>query len=146
MAGGLVSKFLNLMGFEETVVEEGPEEEELEVRAAQVRPERARGKVVGLPSAPGASKVVVMQPESFEAAQAIADHLKARRTVIVNLEGVEEATAQRIVDFVSGATFALSGSVERVGNEIFLFAPSNVDVLAAGKPEDENGPAFPWLR
>ncbi|MGI6604545.1 MAG: cell division protein SepF [Firmicutes bacterium] len=143
MAANLVGKFLNLMGFEETVVEEVVAEEE-EVQLAPTKRERGRAKVVGLPSAPSGSKVVIVQPESFEAAQAIADHLKSRRTVVVNLEGMDEVTSQRIVDFVSGAAFALNGSVERVGDEIFLFAPSNVDIVAQHK--EPEAAAFPWLR
>lgn len=148
MAGSLVGKILNLMGFEETEVEEEvvENEEQVDVTALPVRVERGRAKVVGLPTAPGAGgKVVVTQPVSFDEAKDVADHLKARRTVIVNLEGAESQIAQRIVDFVSGATFAVNGTVERVGNEIFLFAPSNVGVMAAHSLEPDNQELFSWL-
>ncbi|BCV24716.1 cell division protein SepF [Gelria sp. Kuro-4] len=144
MAGGWVGKFLNLMGFEEMLVEGEPEEAAPEMEAPPARSERKKGKVVGLPSAAGGSKVVVVQPEGFEAAKTVADHLKSRRTVIVNLAEVDDATAQRLVDFVSGAAFALSGTVERVGADIVLFAPSNVDVLAPEREVKEA--ALPWLR
>ncbi len=148
MAGSLVGKILNLMGFEETVIEEVVEnEEQLDVAALPVRAERGRAKVVGLPTAPGAGgKVVVTQPVSFDEAKDVADHLKARRTVIVNLEGTESQVAQRIVDFVSGATFAVNGTVERVGNEIFLFAPSNVGVMASHSLDSGNQELLSWLR
>ncbi|MDI3538326.1 MAG: cell division inhibitor SepF [Bacillota bacterium] len=142
MAGGLVGKFLNLMGFEE-VLEEDASQEEPVLEPVRTYGEHRKGKVVGLPSSSGIGKVVVVQPEGFEAAKTVADHLKSRRTVIVNLEGVDEGTAQRIVDFASGATFALNGTVERVGGEIFLFAPNNVDVVAPRKDEDV---ALPWLK
>lgn len=142
MAGGLVGKFLNLMGFEEVLEEDVPQEEPA-LEPVRAYGEQKKGKVVGLPSSPGIGKVVVVQPDGFEAAKTVADHLKSRRTVIVNLEGVDEGTAQRIVDFASGATFALNGTVERVGGEIFLFAPSNVDVVAPRKEEDA---ALPWLK
>ncbi|HHY92844.1 MAG TPA: cell division protein SepF [Firmicutes bacterium] len=144
MAGGWVGKFLNLMGFEEILAEEEPQEPVPEVQPSAIRSERKKSKVVGLPSTTGASKVVVLQPESFETAKVVADHLKARRTVIANLGGVDDATAQRLVDFVSGAVFALGGTVERVGSDIVLFAPSNVDVLAHESEEKEA--ALPWLR
>ncbi|MDK2784178.1 MAG: cell division inhibitor SepF [Bacillota bacterium] len=143
MASGLVGKFLNLIGFEEVLEEDAPQEEPaLEPSLAYGGPRK--GKVVGLPSSSGTGKVVVVQPEGFEAAKTVADHLKSRRTVIVNLEGVDEGTAQRIVDFASGAAFALNGTVERVGGEIFLFAPSNVDVVAPRKEEEDA--ALPWLK
>ena len=147
MAGSLVGKVLNLMGFEETVVEEVTENDDLTSRmGSPTRVERGRAKVVGLPSAMGAGgKVVVTQPETFDEAKDVADHLKARRTVIVNLEGTEDEVAQRMVDFVSGATFALNGTVERVGSDIFLFAPSNVDVMALQQPASGEQELFSWL-
>jgi cell division inhibitor SepF len=148
VASSLVGKILNLMGFEETVIEEEVEEneEQLDLASLPTRGGRGRAKVVGLPTAPGAGgKVVVTQPVSFDEAKDVADHLKNRRTVIVNLEGAESAVAQRIVDFVSGATFALNGTIERVGNEIFLFAPSNVGVMAARSLGSEDQELFSWL-
>ena len=101
-------------------------------------------KVVG-PSAPGAGgKVVVMQPQSFDEAKDVADHLKARRTVIVNLEGADAQAAQRIVDFVSG--YFCPKWYGRAGRQRhFLFAPSNVGVMALQRIGIENEELLPWL-
>ena len=76
-----------------------------------------------------------MEPNSFEEAQSIADQLKNRRPVIVNLENAEKVLAKRIVDFISGTTYALNGNMQKVGNGIFLFVPTNVDI--SGEMRDE---------
>jgi cell division inhibitor SepF len=58
------------------------------------------------------------------------DNLKAKKPVIINLEKVESDAARKIFDFLSGATYALNGNVQKVANNIFIFAPENVDVTA----------------
>lgn len=73
-------------------------------------------------------KMMVMEPDNFDDSQKIADHLRARRPVILNFEKTEPDIAKRIVDFISGATYALDGSIQKVGKEIFLCVPSNVAV------------------
>jgi cell division inhibitor SepF len=73
-------------------------------------------------------RVIVTEPVSFEEAQGIAEHLKARKSVILNLERTDANLSQRIVDFISGTTYALGGNMQKVGNGIFLFVPNNVDI------------------
>lgn len=73
-------------------------------------------------------RVMVAEPVSFEEAQGIAEHLKARKSVILNLEKADLHLSQRIVDFISGTTYALGGNMQKVGNGIFLFVPNNVDI------------------
>lgn len=73
-------------------------------------------------------RVIVAEPISFEEAQGIAEHLKARKSVILNLEKTDINLSQRIVDFISGTTYALGGNMQKVGNGIFLFVPNNVDI------------------
>lgn len=73
-------------------------------------------------------RVIVVEPVSFEEAQGIAEHLKARKSVILNLERTDANLSQRIVDFISGTTYALGGNMQKVGNGIFLFVPNNVDI------------------
>lgn len=75
-------------------------------------------------------KMVVMQPGSFEEARDIANHIKNRKPVIMNLESVDKAIARRIVDFLSGAVYALDGNIQKVSNGIFLIAPLNVDIMS----------------
>jgi cell division inhibitor SepF len=73
-------------------------------------------------------RVVVVEPKSFDESQNIAEHLKSHRTVVLNLEKTDSVLAQRIVDFVSGTTYALNGNMQKVGKAIFLFVPNNVDI------------------
>jgi len=73
-------------------------------------------------------KVIVCEPENFEEAQALADHLKNRRQFIMTLESTPPEISQRIIDFISGTTYALDGNSQRLGKHIFLFAPSNVEI------------------
>lgn len=59
------------------------------------------------------------------------DSLKGRRPIIINLEKLETEVARKIFDFMSGATYALNGNVQKVANNIFIFAPENVDIAAS---------------
>jgi len=87
-------------------------------------------------------EIVVIDPRSLEDARRGADFVKARRPVFVNLQGVEAQVARRIVDFLSGATYALDGHLQRVGEEMFLFTPSNVLITAELTPP-ERAALFP---
>jgi cell division inhibitor SepF len=73
-------------------------------------------------------KVMVCEPEKFDEVQALADHLKNRKQVILNFENTSPEVSQRVIDFISGATYALDGQSQQLGRNIFLFAPSNVEV------------------
>ena len=73
-------------------------------------------------------KMVVIEPNGFEECPRLVDSLKAKKPVIINLENLETDVARKIFDFLSGATYALNGNVQKVTNNIFVFAPENVDV------------------
>lgn len=89
-------------------------------------------------------KVVVIQPESFEEAREIAENLKSNKPVIVNLEKIEKEQARRMVDFVSGASYAIGGDIQKISNMIFLVTPYNVGILGDFKDELKNKGIFPW--
>ncbi len=74
-------------------------------------------------------KVVIIQPTSYADAQEIADHLKSKKPVVVNLEKLEKEVAVKIVNFLSGAVYALDGSMQKVSNGIILLAPYNVGIM-----------------
>lgn len=78
----------------------------------------------------GQFKMVVIEPKGFDECPKLVDNLKAKKPVIINLEKVESDIARKIFDFLSGATYALNGNVQKVANNIFIFAPENVDVTA----------------
>lgn len=89
-------------------------------------------------------KLVVMQPESFDDARDIANHLKSKKPVVMNLEFVEKDIARRIVDFLSGAVYALDGNIQKVSNGIFIITPYNVGIMGDFKDELRNKGIFPW--
>ena len=73
-------------------------------------------------------EVCVIKPNSVEDAREITETLLSGRTVILNLEGMDLEIAQRIIDFTSGATYAISGNLQKISNYIFLVTPTNVDI------------------
>lgn len=79
------------------------------------------------------AKVHVVAPAQFPDAQQIGDRLKANQPVIVNLQGADRDLSRRMVDFCSGATYALGGSMDKVARDVFLLTPSNVEVSAEEK-------------
>ena len=143
----LVDKVLNFMGFEEEQEDEhGREisavEEEKEVIQ---KPKKNRGQVVSLHTQ-RQMRVSVVEPYGYDDVQGISDHLKNRRPVIVNLEQSDAELAKRIVDFVSGTTYALDGSMQKVGKSIFLFVPSNVDIDVDVKEQIKEKGILNWMK
>ena len=97
-----------------------------------------------------AFKLVVIEPKGFDECSKLVDSLKSRKPIIVNLEKLDSDTARKIFDFLGGATYALNGNVQKVANNIFVFAPENVAIFADGenKPYNFSGGAHddanPW--
>ena len=73
-------------------------------------------------------KMIVVEPQGFEECPKLVDNLKAKKPVVINLENLETDIARKIFDFLSGATYALNGNVQKIANNIFVFAPANVDI------------------
>ena len=117
-----VDKLWRWLGFAEV--------EEEEVPSLPIVGNREINRKANLISLQGAKtvKVVVSEPTTFEEAQDLADSLKNRRQVVLNLNGTEIDIARRIIDFLSGTTYALDGQTQKLGENIFLFAPSNVEI------------------
>lgn len=78
--------------------------------------------------AQGGAKMILLEPRAYSEAQQIADHLKKRNTVVVNLKRVTQEQAKRIVDFLSGTIYAINGKIQKIGGGIFLCAPNNISV------------------
>ncbi|MBR3199081.1 MAG: cell division protein SepF [Bacilli bacterium] len=76
----------------------------------------------------GNSKMILLEPRAYSESQQIADHLKKRNTVVVNLKRVTPEQAKRIVDFLSGTIYAINGDLQKIGGGIFLCTPNNVNV------------------
>jgi cell division inhibitor SepF len=88
-----------------------------------------RNNVIGMPGVGNSpSEVIVVEPRSFEEMPQVIQSLRERRSVILNLTIMDPDEAQRAVDFIAGGTYAIDGHQERIGESIFLFTPSNVQV------------------
>ena len=81
------------------------------------------------------NNMILAEPRAYSESQQIADHIKKRNSVIVNLKRVTNDQAKRIIDFLSGTLYALGGQLQRLGNGIYLCTPKNVNVL--GKISDD---------
>lgn len=138
------SKFQNwfYLDEEEEVVEPQGKREEQRTPTQQVRPVKQRkqhpadntqqsARVVSLQSVQKSSKVILVEPRVYAEAQDISEHLKNKRAVVVNLQRIERDQGIRIVDFLSGTVYALGGDIQRIGTDIFLCVPENVEVDGA---------------
>jgi cell division inhibitor SepF len=123
---GAIQRLWSFLGFVEDEEVASPDGEE---------PRRRKAPVFNLHTH-RPMEIVVLEPRSFDEARAGADHLKARRPVIVNLRDVDRDLARRVVDFVCGVTYAVDGQMQRIGDEIFLFTPNTVTVMAETNRDD----------
>jgi cell division inhibitor SepF len=92
---------------------------------------QTKQNVVSLQSVQKSSKVVLCEPRVYAEAQDVADQLKNRRAVVVNLQRIQHDQAKRIVDFLSGTVYAIGGDIQKIGANIFLCTPDNVDVAGS---------------
>ena len=83
----------------------------------------------------GGAKMILLEPRAYSEAQQIADHLKKRNTVVVNLKRVTGDQAKTIMDFLSGTIYAIKGDIQKIGGGIFLCTPNNINVQ--GKITDD---------
>ena len=153
---GIYNKFLDFIGIEEAedkqegdLFEEDvdPEKEAAPRRRPLLAPEPKKipreprlqggGETAPTPNV-AAMKMIVYRPVSYEDAQHIIDNLKSRKPVIVNMEELDVAAAQRILDFISGAIYAINGTIAKISRGIFVVAPNNYDVIGneSGEYED----------
>lgn len=153
MGEGLFYKLKTLIGIEEIeeddMLDDAPspspslERKPIDPRSSYLSPrneskeakDQKDNRVLPIPSKTASQntaqfKMVVIEPKSFDECPKLVDNLKAKKPVIINLEKVESDAARKIFDFLSGATYALNGNVQKVANNIFIFAPENVDVTA----------------
>ena len=119
-------KLKKLMGQEDTTVNEEVKEEEY-YKVSREEYEDENG-VAG-------SKMMLLEPRAYSESQQIADHLKDRNAVVVNLKRVTTDQGKRIVDFLSGTLYAIGGDLQKLGGGIFLCTPNNVNV--EGKISDD---------
>lgn len=147
---GVMDKFLNYMKltdededdyYDDDYYDDEPEEKpkksvavkEQVKEEAEERPKKATPKVTPMRQSPrkvmgNGMEVCVIKPTSVEDAREITETLLANRTVVLNLEGLDVDIAQRIIDFTSGSTFAISGNLQKISHYIFIVTPASVDI------------------
>jgi cell division inhibitor SepF len=138
---GVWKKTLNYLGLvedDEEFVEELPDVEPAPVR--RMRPQAVREvssdaegvvRTIAAPRPVGASSAIhKSEPKRFNEAREVADRFKAGTAVIMNLQGTEDSTARRLVDFASGLVYGLDGKIELVANRVYLLTPADVEVSA----------------
>ena len=145
---GVMDKFLNYMKltedeedyYDDDYYDEEPEEMPKKISVKEPlreenneRPRKSSSKVTPLRQPrkvinSGGMEVCVIKPTSVEDAREITETLLANRTVVLNLEGLDVDIAQRIIDFTSGSTFAISGNLQKISHYIFIITPASVDI------------------
>ena len=108
-----------------------------EERREERRSEYRHNKVVNI-HATTQLKVVLVKPERFETASEIADHLKEKRTVVLNLESTNKDVARRLIDFLSGVAYAGEGKIKKVAANTYIITPYSVDIMGDLIDELEN--------
>lgn len=126
---GVMNRVFGYLGLsEEKVIEEEEAEREEPMEETNFRGRGKPNNVVSLQQARQSTKVILAEPRSYNEVQEIADHLRSKRSVIMNLHRVRPEQGKRIIDFLSGTVYALSGDIQKLGNNIFICTPENVDV------------------
>jgi cell division inhibitor SepF len=130
---GMMNRFMNFLGLqdEEEVAQREQvldASDEQDANGNEFR--KVKNNVVSL-HAQKSSKLVLCEPRNYEETQTIADHLRSRKAILVNLQRVRPEQAMRIVDFLSGTVYALNGAISKVGTNIFVCTPDSVEIQGA---------------
>lgn len=151
MAKDSWGKVKNLLGLEieEDYDEEMEEQEEVMMKDQEKesgnaifnkKPKKERPMVAGKDN----SKVLVVEPEFFNDAPVICDNLKNNKTVVVNLENADYEDGRKIFDFLNGAVYALDGTIQKISENVFILAPSTVDVITEELDTDHTHEFLDW--
>lgn len=140
----MLDKVKDFFGFEDEIEEEFEiEEEEVEPVLTNSKKNNANSKVVSIHTAVSA-KVSIVKPNSYEDAADICDDLKNRKIVVVNTGSLEAKVAQRLLDFMGGASYVLGGELSEIEKGIYILSPSNVEVSNELKNELSSRGVFNW--
>ena len=155
MAKAILNKVWDFLGVDTGIEdEEGIENENIYGYNNEVEEEveeksffNRKSKIVSIPQ-PEQVRMVITQPTNFEqSSQEICNYLKEKKSVIMNLEYVNKDVGRRIVDFLSGAIYALDGHMQKVSNSIFLVAPTNYEIASdLAREEIKNKVSVSWLK
>lgn len=151
MAAKMVDKVKEMFGFGDydDEFEEFEEQEDFSEEAmSEVEPvlsSKKNNKVVNIHTASSA-KVTIKKPTVYDDATEICESLKSRKIVVINTSALETKIAQRLLDFVSGACFALGGELQEIERGVYILSPSNVEVTNELKSELSSKGMFNWSK
>lgn len=129
---------------EESEVEAPPKSSRSEMpKPSMIRPVRQNVSSMPNQQASRQSKMIVLEPTSYQDAKEIADHLINRRSVVVNMQRMNIDQTRRILDFVAGVLYPINGSMKTIGDQIYIFTPENVELAGSisnyeQHPEESN--------
>jgi len=142
----IVDKFKNFIGYpgdeyydEDSVGLDSGEEDMVPAMTSDLS--KRSNKVVNI-HATTQLQVVLVKPERFEDASGIADHLNAKRTIVLNLESANKDVTRRLIDFLSGVAYANNGQIKRVANSTYIITPYNVGIMGDLLDELESSGVF----
>lgn len=136
---GFVEAIKDIVGFgdvdyeDEEMEYEEPEEERKVVK---------RSKVVPISAAGAQAKIVILKPKCFSDSTEVADELKARRPVVIDVGALDPDEARRVVDFIAGTVYGVDGNMQKVSGGIFLATPSHMDIMGEVVANGKGG--FEW--
>ena len=162
---GAINKFMNMLNIgsnDEENIEDYEDDQEVQETTSTYKSRRnfseieqespysaknIQSKVIPMNTAVSSSKMVITQPNCYEDVQEIGDYLKNKKSVIVNLETVSKEDARRILDFMSGATFVVEGTIQKVSNLIYLITPRNVEIQNdVERSQYKQKLSFSWMK
>ncbi|MEW8956637.1 cell division protein SepF [Clostridium sp.] len=147
----VLHKMRGFLGLDDEYDEEYDEEMEMD-EVEEVEPvvtsNRRSSKVVNIAAAPSAkgntTRMSIVKPSAFEQATDIVDDLQNRKIVVFNTSALEPKVAQRLLDFISGSSYALGGELQEVERGVYVLSPSNVEVSNEFKTEITSKGLFNW--
>lgn len=152
MAGKMLNKVMGFLGLEENSENEVSEEnqtekiENMDMETETIFPSsKKQSKLVNIHTA-ASSKVVIIKPNDYDEAANICDNLKNRKIVVVNTTSLESKTAQRLLDFIGGASYVLGGELMEVEKGVYIVSPSNVEVSNDLKNELSSRNIHSWSK
>lgn len=155
MCAKMLNKMMGFLGLEEDVELEEREEKEENFEDNNIggdvesifnsTKKQNNNKVVNIHTAASA-KVVIIKPNDYDEAANICDNLRNRKIVVVNTSALEAKIAQRLLDFIGGACYALSGELQQVEKGVYILSPSNVEVSNDLKSELSSKGILNWTK
>lgn len=145
MSGKVLNKMMGFLGLEDDVeeIEEMDNEEINTEMEEKFISSKKKNKVVSIHSA-STAKVIIIKPKEYDDVTDVSDHFKSRKIVVVNTSELDTKVAQRVLDFMSGASYALDGELQQIEKGVYILAPSNIEVTNELKSELSSKGLFAW--